>query len=330
MVFLTPTYKPVGGVVKIFDYVTHARSLGFAATVHCPEPRETTLPIFQIDRFGALDSDPKVSFAQGFGFGLGPDDFVFFSWPTHHEHVAPRMTPLHEPVQTILIVQNVRWANPAFAGGYAFRLLGRPMARIMVTQEVADAVSDLLNPATPSRVIIEGHDWPFFSKDRNGGFGRPVRVAYTTWKSPVGIEAESRLASDERFVFRSIRETVDWEALRELYHWADVFLACPSPEEGFYLPGLEAMAAGAVVVIPDVGGNRAYCSLGENCIEVEYDDAGSYENALIDLVTWEPDRVAAVRSAGYGALESHRLDREREEFGRFISELDELIARSRL
>ena len=325
MVFLTPTFKPVGGVVKLFDYATHARSLGFGIDIHCPETYESDLPLFRIRRFAELAHDRDVTFSTGFRFGLGPADYVFFSWPTHHEHIASRITPSLDPLQTILIVQNVRWANHRFAGGYAVRVLGRPMARILITDEVKDAVADLLHPSTPSRVILEGHDWPYFSKQRSGGLPLPMKVAYTTWKSDVGIQLESMLADDDRFDFRSIRSTVEWEALRELYHWADVFLGFPGPEEGFYLPGLEAMAAGAIVVMPDVGGNLAYGHFGENCIQTHHDDAASYRDALEELSTWGSGPVDAMRTEAYGVLESHRLDRERKEFGRFVADLDAKI-----
>ncbi len=327
MVFLTPTYKPVGGVVKIFDYVGYARGLGFETEILCPLAFDANLPLFKIERFASLTDDPGVTFREGFEFGLNQGDFVFFSWPTHHEYVATRITPSLHPLQTLLIVQNVRWANPLFAGGYAVRLLGRPMARILITDEVKDAVADLLHPGTPSRVILEGHDWPYFSKSRSGGLPVPAKVAYTTWKSEVGVELEASLADDDRFQFRSIRSTADWETLREMYHWADVFLGFPGPEEGFYLPGLEAMAAGNIVMMPDVGGNRAYGHFGENCIEVQHDVGPSYAAALDELVGWSPERVEAMRSAGYAVLESHRLAREGEEFGRFIAELDETIGR---
>ncbi len=325
MLFLTPTYKPVGGVVKIFDYVGYARALGFDAEVLCPVPFDPSLPLFQIERFASLTQDPGVTFRQGFQFGLGHGDYVFFSWPTHHEYIASRITPSLHPLQTILIVQNVRWANPQFAGGYAVRLLGRPMARVIITDEVREAIDHLLHPTTPSRVILEGHDWPYFSKARSGGLPQPIKVAYTTWKSEVGIDLEASLAGDGRFQFRSIRTTADWETLRELYHWADVFLGFPGPEEGFYLPGLEAMAAGNIVIMPDVGGNRAYGHFGENCIEVHHDVGQTYVEALEDLASWPAERAEAMRSAGYAVLESHRLAREGEEFGSFIAELDAAI-----
>jgi len=322
MVFLTPTYRPVGGVVKIFDYVTHARSLGFDVEVHCSEPYRPDLPLFAIDRFGAMVGDPSMTLHHGFRLGLGETDYCFFSWPPHFEQVGSVIGPWHDPRQVILIIQNVRWANPRFTGGRAVRVLAKPMARIAVTDEVLEAVEGLVDRTMPTTVIVEGHDWPFFSKVRSGGLGRPVRVGYTTWKSPVGVAVEEALGEDASYQFRSIRQTAAWLEIRHLYHWCDVFLGCPGPEEGFYLPGLEAMAAGCVVVMPDVGGNRAYSDFGGNCVEVPHDDADAYVAALRELADRPPEHIERMRNAGYAVLDNHRLDREREEFGRFVAELD--------
>ena len=33
MYFMTPTFRPVGGVVKIMDYVNHAISLGYEPVI---------------------------------------------------------------------------------------------------------------------------------------------------------------------------------------------------------------------------------------------------------------------------------------------------------
>ena len=66
--------------------------------------------------------------------------------------------------QVIQIVQNVRWANPAFTGGYAVRVLSRPMARIMTNDVVLEAVKPYLNQTSLTQVIQLGHDAAFFTK----------------------------------------------------------------------------------------------------------------------------------------------------------------------
>lgn len=318
---LTPTYDPVGGVVKVFDYVNHALAYGLPVRVHCPRPFSQDLPLFQSDRFAPLLDNGDVEFVEGMRLGPTVDDIIFFSWPTDWRHIAPRLPIGMSQERVIHIIQNTRHANPHWIHGYGTRLLGRPMSRIMIVPQVLDAVAPYVHKDSPHPIILEGHDWPYFHKVRTGGLDRPVRVAYTTWKSKVGIKVENQLAGDPLFEFRSIRETVGWPELRDLYHWADVFLATPLPEEGFYLPGLEAMAAGSLVISSDAGGNRAYCDFGTNCLYADMDSSDSYVAALRSLEQSSDSQISAMRDAGYATLERHSLEAEGEAFHRFLDDL---------
>jgi glycosyltransferase involved in cell wall biosynthesis len=80
-----------------------------------------------------------------------------------------------------------------------------------------------------------------------------------------GIEPELGRAPDVVYEFKPSDERVN-----ELYNEAAVFLQT-STHEGFCLPALEAMAAGAAVVCTDAHGNRDYCSDGVNCLMPEPD-----------------------------------------------------------
>ncbi|HEY2282791.1 MAG TPA: glycosyltransferase [Solirubrobacteraceae bacterium] len=75
-----------------------------------------------------------------------------------------------------------------------------------------------------------------------------------------GIEPE--LATDPGM--RYVRSPGD-EQVNELFCQASVFVQT-STHEGFALPPLEAMAAGAAVVCTDAHGNRDFCRDGVNCL----------------------------------------------------------------
>jgi hypothetical protein len=321
MYFFTPTLRPVGGVVKIFDYLNHARSLGYEPVVACPEPYKKTLPLFNISRFSDISPENGVRFTSLETVSVGPHDLAFLSWPTHYEIVERQLSRWTRHEQIIFIVQNVRWANPRWINGYAVRLLTRPMARIMTNEVVLEAVKPYLNEKSMTEVIMLGNDSAFFARERNGSFGSPLKVGYTTWKSAAGDLVAESLAKDPGFEFRAIREPVGWDELRSLYHWSDVFLATPLVEEGFYMPGLEAMAAGAVVVSSDAGGNRAYCNFGENCLKVGFEQASDYVRALRDLREYEPDEIERLRRNGYETVKLHTLEHERDRFAEFMDRL---------
>jgi hypothetical protein len=327
MYFMTPTFRPVGGVVKILDYVNHARSLGYEPVIACPEQYKPGLPVFEIPRFSGISPENGIRFTDLEKVSVAPHELAFLSWPTHYEILEPRLSRWTRHEQVIYIVQNVRWANPSFTNGYAVRLLSRPMARIMTNEVVLEAVEPFLNPSSMTEVIDLGNDSDFFAKERRGDLGSPIKVGYTTWKSGVGDEVAASLSGSREFEFRAIRDPVGWAELRELYHWSDVFLATPLVEEGFYMPGLEAMAAGAVVITSDAVGNRAYCDFGENCIEVGMDDAAGYVRALHGLRTAGAGEIERLRSNGYRTVGRHTLEHERERFGEFMGRLTEHLRR---
>ncbi|CAN5193300.1 hypothetical protein BH20ACT9_BH20ACT9_14580 [soil metagenome] len=320
MYALTTTYRPVGGVIKVFDYALHARQRGLRVEICAREPYADDLPIFQIPGLDALRAGRDVTYRGDYGFSATPDDVVFFSWPTHYEQIAARLPPTVDPQRVIHVVQNVRHANPEWIDGYALRLLTRPMTRVVVNDRVLEAVDPHLNRSCPTHLIPLGHRVEYFARSRSPGLGRPLRVGYTTWKSDVGDRVAGALSGDPGFRFRAIRRTVAWPQLRELYHWCDVFLGAPGPEEGHYLPGLEAMAAGAVVLVPDVGGNLVYCRFGENCLRVPFDDAGAYVDTLRRLAA-RPEEADRLRDAGYEEVTHHTLAHERQAFAGVLDEV---------
>jgi len=72
------------------------------------------------------------------------------------------------------------------------------------------------------------------------------------------------------------------EEVNTIFNRATVFIQT-SRHEGFCLPLLEAMAAGAPVVCTDAHGNRDFCFNGKNCLMVEHDNVEQLQEALQKL-----------------------------------------------
>ncbi|GAA5151951.1 hypothetical protein GCM10023340_31440 [Nocardioides marinquilinus] len=328
---LVPFFLPFGGVIKILDYAQHARAAGLDVRLWSPAQLDPEGPLFRIERLRDLvDVDFRARYpTRG---GIKRDDLFLISRPDDYE-AALRSLPIGlSPLRVVHLVQNVRHRTPTWRHGYATRLLTRPVSRIAINDIVAEAISPWLDPRSPLRVVRIGHESEYFARDVDGGWpdDRPLRVAYTTWKSDVGDRAAKALdagaggAGARPVEWRAIRESVSWAELRELYHWADVFLGTPDPEEGMYLPGLEAMAAGCVVITPDCGGNMAYARPGENCVLVDYDDADDYARAVREVAGWSAEQVVASRTAGYEQPPRFRLDDEARGFIEVLDEVREL------
>jgi glycosyl transferase family 1 len=318
---LTPFFKANGGVVKIMDYVIHALAGGYRVSVWCPDEVDPDLPLFAIERFRNLTENPDVRFHSDPRLAFRKNDLAFVSLPTNYELAYRSLSSGLSPERIIHIIQNVRHANPKWLDGYPLRLLTRPAARISTNPVVHEAIAPWLDPCSFHAVINLGHDVGYFRQDRLGSpLPRPVRVAHTTWKSDIGDQVERHLA-DDSFTFRSMRRQATWAELRELYHWADVFLCAPNPEEGFYMPALEAMEAGCIVVTPDVGGNMAFCRPGENCVLVEFQDVESYAAALRSISGWPTDTLDRFRRAGGAAATPFDLAAERKAFLDYLETL---------
>lgn len=319
--FLTPSYRPAGGVVKLMDYVGHARAIGYRVHIYCAQSATTSKGIFQIERYRTLLDDADVSFHRGFDIGMAKDDLMLFSMPKHYEIALRALPASASPDRMIHLIQGIRHVNLDWHEGYARRILARPASRISITGIVGQTIAEYLDPRSLHRVVTIGHDLHYFHRPRQGDLQAPVRVAYATWKSDVGDQVADVLAGDTGFEFRAVRDPATWRELRDLYGWADVFLSTPLREEGLYLPGLEAMSSGAIVVTPDSIGNMAYCKPGENCFEVGFGDVADYVNALLDIRHAPRGVIERIREQAWRTCEGFSLQHERSEFESFLTEV---------
>jgi glycosyltransferase involved in cell wall biosynthesis len=332
--FVLPGYRPSGGVLKVLDYVSHARSLGERCVVCAREASTHDLaaagPVRYADLGEIVDSVPgleslaDVESRRDFRVRLQKEDIVFFSWPTQWAGIAKRLPDGFPLANVIHFVQNTRHGNPEWLNGYATRLLRRPLTRIVINELTLAAIEPHVNQASRTEVIVNGHRCSFFARERQGPLDRPLRVAYTTWKSDLGDRVSAALADDERFSFQALGGRARWSNLRDLYHSSDVFLCCPSPQEGFYLPALEAMAAGLIVLVPDVEGNMEFCRFEENCLEVAFEDVDSAVAALKRVSAMPVAELDRLRSAGHTTTEGYQLDEERQKFADLLAELPSL------
>lgn len=320
--FIVPTLKPVGGIVKCFDYILHSLSLGYQVSVFCDERPDPTLALFQHPKFGSLLLD-RITFSPLADLSVSKTSFYFFSLPSDFRVIEPLLRRGVPKERVIHIIQNTRHASPSFQEGYAIRLLTRPLSRIVINSEVMAAISPYLQMGSYCRMIPLAHDSAYFVReDREDHRPRsPLRVGYMTWKSDFGDRLSSEMTADTRLEFVALRNTVAWPELRRFYHSIDILLCTPNREEGFYLPGLEGMAAGCIVVVPNVQGNMSYCQFNENCLGYDFEDIQSAKRALEFLLDKEPSYVDAMRVEADKTWRERDLSVECKAFEDFLNEL---------
>ena len=285
-----------GGHQKVHDYFMHVvRSDAFSARISfSPETVWGEMNPWRDWRERAVDWDPRQA------------DVLFLAgmdWEFALEHGAEGSG---RPI--VNLIQHVRHADP---GEPLHRFLTRRAIRICVSGEVADAILATGRVRGPVFTIPNAIEQPLMPEPTDErGPRQPVLVLGTKrtefarrlWQRLRESGVDARL--HDRFVPRA-----EFLGLLAAH---PTTVCCPDPTEGFYLPALEAMSRGSLVICPDCVGNRSFCLDRATCLVPPYDLAGMAESVTTALQLGERE-FAAIRRAGrrLAALHSPAAERER-------------------
>jgi hypothetical protein len=240
-----------GGHGKMFDYFEHTRGHPrFVARIHLAPGslRDDTNPWRFRGSFEDREWRPERY------------DALFLGGMDWQQLPAAGAAPTRP---TLNLIQHVRHGDP---GDPRFPFLSRPAIRICVSPAVAEAILASGRVNGPVHVIPAGVELPG-AEACEAGDGGPVRVVIAAHKGQAlgralaeGLRGEPGLALD------LCTEWLPRQRFLERLGRAQIAVAIPHEREGFFLPGLEAMALGKATVVPDCLGNRAYARDGENCL----------------------------------------------------------------
>jgi hypothetical protein len=104
---------------------------------------------------------------------------------------------------------------------------------------------------------------------------------------------------------------------------ARVTVHLPAKVEGAYLPALESMALGALVVCPDCVGNRSFCRDGETCLVPVRSERAIFD-ATCAALSESRDAVAPLLAAARLECAGRSLAAERARFLEILGRVDEL------
>jgi glycosyltransferase involved in cell wall biosynthesis len=198
--------------------------------------------------------------------------------------------------------------------------LDRKAIRLCVSQEVADAVEEA-GSRGPIVVIPNGVDAPIITPGDSSA--RPVDLLIAGLKQPaMATRAATQLArtgrSIEVLTDRLLRDDF-LDAMRR----ARVTLFLPNETEGFYLPALEGMALGTIVVCPDCVGNRSFCLPQINAFRPAFRFDDLVQETETALTMKEP-AAEALRRGAMETVSNYSLDAERRRFHEVLADLDAL------
>lgn len=221
--------------------------------------------------------------------------------------------PDPSPAPVINLIQSVCHADD---GDVRRSFLSRPAVRICVSQEVADAIGATGAVNGPVHVIPNGIDLGTIPSNRT----RDIRVFIAGLKKPAfAVALAGLLMASGVQVDLTLNRIPRPEFLDRLSR-ADVVVALPCQREGFFLPALEAMAAGSIVVCPDCIGNRGFCRDGITAFRPRY-TLKAVTAATLAAVRQGPEDRERMRAEGIAEARRHSLDAERLAFLRILDGL---------
>jgi glycosyltransferase involved in cell wall biosynthesis len=242
-------HKFSGGHLKVWDYFSHAQS------------SEKLQPLIYFTPTSVWDdSNPWKNSKHSLLKSWDPTqaDVLFvagFDWMTLPE------------LPNIPVVNLIQGLSHAFPNDPKYCFLSRKAIRICVSEEVSAAIKSTGIVNGPVITIPNGLDTSLFPPPSNF---RNIPLLIAGMKNPQLARTLS-----ERLVQSGIPNHCQTEHLSRQDFLAllgrskrAVFLPCE--QEGFYLPAIEGMAMGAVVICPDCVGNRSFCLDGLNCFRPNY------------------------------------------------------------
>lgn len=313
LLFLRDYHEFSGGHLKHWHYFQHAlQSASFSPRI-CFTPEslwDASNPWLGIDK-GRLATENEVADADVL-FLAGKD---WLRIPEKERRLPRR--------QVINLIQHVRHADKS---NQLYQFLEHEAVRICVSQEVADAILATGRVRGPVVTIPNGIDLDTLPGARLGAERTTDILILGTKHRWLARYFAARLWRPN-LRLRLITKPMPRQELLAAFASSHKVLLIPDKTEGFYLPAIEAMALGAVVVCPDCVGNRSFCINGENCLRPN-PTTTSIMQAMRRAEKLSAQEVQSLIQAGFETAQEHRLDRERACFLDLLQNLEELTRSS--
>jgi hypothetical protein len=296
-----------GGHLKVWDYFNHVAS----SPTH--EPRiafsedtkwNSTNPWFN-SRGYVVEWEPEKA------------DMLFLAGTDWRALPESKRKRFGKPI--INLIQHPRHAEPeSELRGF----LKNRAVRICVSEEVANAIKATEEVNGPVFAIPDGIDLSVVPKGKPWS-ERAIDLLICGLKAAELARYVQAALRDQNWTIQCLTKWIPRQDYLALLSNAKITVLLPRPVEGFYLPSLEGMAAGTVVVCPDCLGNRGFCDDKVNCFRPRYATDEIALAARIALQQSQVERARMLENAK-ATVRMHSLERERENFFQVLAKIEEL------
>ena len=304
-----------GGHLKHAQYVDHVRrTAGFAPRLtFTPVPKSTPELLRERDSLWPLAPHEAAA-----NWTPAAEDVCFVAGTDWRYLLAKGLDRLPNP--RLNLVQGVRHAQ---RGSELRTFLPQPAIRICVSPEVAAAVAATSEANGPVVTIPNGTALlppPPGAEKRD-----PQSVLIVGYKHPALATALAERLHQQGIAHRLLTQFLPREHFVEALTTNAVAVCLPWAEEGFYLPALEAMAAGCLVVTMDCIGNRSFCLPARNCLVADA-NAAALAASVHDALRLDAGARGRLLAAAAETVNAHSLATERQRFQALLQDVDRLWA----
>ena len=216
-----------------------------------------------------------------------------------------------------MVIHLIQDFRHTYANDRRFAFLSRTALRICVSRELAAAVRPHASGCVVA--IPNGIPLDLFAPHQK----EPGSVLVWGRKDLVLAKAIRSALKAQGVNVKLLTRPVPRDEFARLLSATDLFVGLPKGAdrgwEGFFLPALEAMASGCVVVCADAIGNRSFCIDGRTCRTPRFGDLADHVRLIGELLS-DTAQAEALRAGSEEMRQKYTLERERAAFHRFVEE----------
>ena len=218
----------------------------------------------------------------------------------------PPEQAIEERVKVVNLIQGVRHADP---DNFRYAFLNRKALRICVSPEIEQALRQTGRCNGPIITIPNAVSVPFLSLNTEA---RTTDIAIAAVKQPT-IAQQLATALQANTLQTDYIEPVDRISFLTRLGRSRIAIVLPGEREGFYLPALEAMALGCLVICPNCIGNRSFCLDGETCLMPHEYTVEALYACVMQALAMPQQRREQIIVSGLAMAAKHNNDRLRDQ-----------------
>ncbi len=318
VLFVRDFKELTGGHLKVWHYYNHFKQIpGYNPVIYFT--RDSVFnsinpwineKIFFLDELNSTNLDFDLIFLDGLDWELVPRSLL-------------------DKLPVINLIQHVQHA---FKDNKRFKYLKQRAVRICVGTEVEKAIKSTGIVNGPIFTIPNGIDIEYLKRIKKPIKKRDIDLLI------IGMKNWS-MSKKFYYIIKSLKKFISFysstfklknivllnlfirrEELLKYMARSQITVYFPQKYEGFYLPALEGLILGTIVICPDCIGNREFCVDKVNCFMPRY-RLTDITISLMKLLKLNPTQLETIKQNAISIAKKHSLEMEKEKLKEILFQI---------